>query len=198
MRLPICQFFLDFEGLPEEEFEVGGGLACESLWRMQGIMNALYEYLSDTPAGVGVEITVPGHRHGRDDFDGVYINRSGTAHAAWLPYQSCSASSGSAYFEVLDRAMPQDGGESACNALNVDSICFYCRRDYLALQYRCRARVSDAQTEAWVRMTIRDATGALVTQDECAVDHCDWSACDFVCALSGDEECEGWLQMSLE
>jgi|GEM_PF-4961115 len=198
MRLPVCQFLLDYEGLPLEDFEVEGGLACESLWRMQGIMNALYEYLTDKAAGGAESITVEGHRHGRMESDGRYIRRNGSANAAWLPRQSSSTALNTAGFEVLDRSMPSGGSENQCQGLVVNAICFYCRKDYLALDYTCRARCSSSDTSGFVRMKIYDGDGLLVSQDECAVNDTSWIAYSFMCELSGDDDCEGWLCMKLE
>jgi len=198
MRLPICNIFLDYEGLPAEDFEVSGGLSSESLWRMQGILNALYEYLTDRPVGGAQSLTVEGHRHGRGVFDGRYKARSGSACAAWLPRQSTGDASAYAVFEVLDLSMPQNGAESARTALCVNALCFYCRRDYLTLSYRCRARCGAEAQSACVRMRVLDAEGNLLCSDSCDISGAEWRECCFVCSLPDDDACDGWLVVKLE
>ncbi len=195
--MPVLHFNATFEGLPQEEFMADGALAADSIWRVQALMNGVYEFTCDLPTPGNRVQTVNGHRHSGIEDDGAFIARQGSLVTGNLLPGYCDEQVSLCQFEMFNSSSPQNGQEASGLLCAVNRLRVYCTRDYNWLKYFCRLRCQLEGACARASLILYDADGDQLAIREVEHEGVLWGGYELSMPVPDDNACNGWLQLEL-
>lgn len=182
----------------QERLACGAPLDPALLRELAAIEHGLFEFLSDRPVAGNTEAAAPGHRHGRQSGDGLYLPRHGVIAPGFiLPQSSASDSYTPVRFTHLNISGPDASGEEVqSGSVSTAKAAAFLHSDYTRLLFPVLLK-AEAETTAIARLSLFCGE-VLRISDSRQTDALQWTPCWFDLPIAASPEFNGWHHLVLE